>query len=137
MFKKALRYRNPQADGEVNMTPMLDIVFIMLIFFIVTTSFEQEAAVDIRPLRSSQTDTNEESQVKSIELLSNGLVEMDGQTLSMTQIAARLGVWKINKAQPAVVIVVSSEAPTHSLVALNDQVRLADIDNIKVAVARN
>ncbi len=41
------RYQSTDADPEINMTPMLDIVFIMLIFFIVTAVFVKEAGVDV------------------------------------------------------------------------------------------
>lgn len=40
---------------EINMTPMLDVVFIMLIFFIVTASFVKEAGIDVKPSRSSHS----------------------------------------------------------------------------------
>ena len=45
-----IRRRKPEEEGEINITPMLDIVFIMLIFFIVTTSFVKEPGIDpVRP----------------------------------------------------------------------------------------
>ena len=46
-----MRQRNRRRDdqAEVNMTPMLDIVFILLIFFIVTATFLSEEGVDLRP----------------------------------------------------------------------------------------
>jgi biopolymer transport protein ExbD len=47
-------YRNEHEDAGINMTPMLDVVFIMLIFFIVTTSFVRETGVEVnRPLAES------------------------------------------------------------------------------------
>jgi len=46
----------PEDETEINITPMLDIVFIMLIFFIVTTSFVREKGLDIsRPSQDPET----------------------------------------------------------------------------------
>lgn len=39
----------PEEDAETNMTPMLDIVFIMLIFFIVTSSFVRPSSIEVNP----------------------------------------------------------------------------------------
>ena len=44
----ARKHANTDEDTEINITPMLDIVFIMLIFFIVTTSFIKETGIDPR-----------------------------------------------------------------------------------------
>ncbi len=52
--------RNEKDEAEVNMTPMLDIVFIMLIFFIVTATFIRESGLDV-----SRPDDDEEEQKKS------------------------------------------------------------------------
>ena len=47
------RIRKKNEESEINITPMLDIVFIMLIFFIVTTSFVKEISIDVnRPTKS-------------------------------------------------------------------------------------
>src|SRR5690625_4360297 len=49
------RRHRPEEEAEINITPMLDVVFIMLIFFIVTTSFVREEGLDIsRPSQSEE-----------------------------------------------------------------------------------
>jgi biopolymer transport protein ExbD len=56
-----MRRRNKHTDdqAEVNMTPMLDIVFILLIFFIVTATFLSEEGIDMRPPADTPPETNE------------------------------------------------------------------------------
>jgi len=62
---RRIRRRGSDDDSEVNVTPMLDVVFIMLIFFIVTASFVKESGLDInRP--DGQTDTDSKQENKSI-----------------------------------------------------------------------
>ena len=44
-----MRYREENTESRINLTPMLDVVFIMLIFFIVTATFVQEVGIDANP----------------------------------------------------------------------------------------
>ncbi len=53
------RAKHPDDHAEVNMTPMLDIVFILLIFFIVTATFLSEEGIDMRPPADTPPETNE------------------------------------------------------------------------------
>ena len=56
----AVRRQREEDDTEINITPMLDIVFIMLIFFIVTTSFVKEFGVDVNRPSSAPVEETEE-----------------------------------------------------------------------------
>ncbi len=70
---RRIRRRSAEDDSEVNVTPMLDVVFIMLIFFIVTASFVKESGLDInRPDGQTQNDEDDKDK-KSI------LVQINGQ----------------------------------------------------------
>jgi len=53
------RAKHNDDQAEVNMTPMLDIVFILLIFFIVTATFLSEEGIDMRPPADTPPETNE------------------------------------------------------------------------------
>ena len=66
----------PEADNEINLTPMLDVVFIMLIFFIVTASFVKEAGIEVdRP--DAPTATIEESDSILIGIGENNEIWID------------------------------------------------------------
>ncbi len=70
----------PQDDSEINLTPMLDVVFIMLIFFIVTATFLNEYGVDI----ALPPEFSEVAEVESISVLvqSDGSFVVNGRPLS-------------------------------------------------------
>ena len=58
MRRNANRNAGGEEGGEIDLTPMLDVVFIMLIFFIVTASFIKEAGIEVnRPEASTATKT--------------------------------------------------------------------------------
>lgn len=119
-------------SAAVDMTPMLDIVFIMLIFFIVTTSFVKEEGVDIAPL-SKSSDLQDEVPVLVIEINAFDEILIDGRQVDIAAVAANVETWKLEKDNPSVVITASTEASTAALVAVTDRVRLADIHRVTVA----
>ena len=52
-----------ESDDEINLTPMLDVVFIMLIFFIVTASFVKETGIDVNRPEAAKTDPQEHANI--------------------------------------------------------------------------
>ena len=72
------RIATQQQTSDIDMTPMLDIVFIMLIFFIVTSSFIKESGVDMSPLTKS-TKPSGESKSLVIRISTGDLVSLDGR----------------------------------------------------------
>ena len=56
-------YGYEEADDDINMTPMLDIVFIMLIFFIVTASFVKESGIDIQRPSAVTSESKEQASI--------------------------------------------------------------------------
>ena len=83
--------RSMEDETEVDMTPMLDIVFIMLIFFIVTTSFIKESGIDItRPNNNeSEAPPNPTSPIL-IRINDTGDVTLNGALIDVAQVEARV-----------------------------------------------
>ena len=78
-----------QEDAELNMTPMIDIVFIMLIFFIVTTSFVKETGIEVsRP--SADTAERKEKGSILIGIRGNGEIWMDNRQIDPDAIRANV-----------------------------------------------
>lgn len=93
MSKKRLR---TEEDAAIDLTPMLDVVFIMLIFFIVTTSFVKEAGVDVnRP--SADTATRQEQGSIMIALRANGEVWMDRRQVDLRAVRAYIERQRVRK----------------------------------------
>ena len=62
------RFKKKREESEINITPMLDIVFIMLIFFIVTTSFVKEISIDVNRPTKSPIKEQKKSEVISVRM---------------------------------------------------------------------
>ncbi len=120
-------------DSEVDMTPMLDIVFIMLIFFIVTTSFVKESGLNIQ--RPSFDETNDDKIQHSIVIKINELEDIQfGQRL-IQQDAVLANVQAAISKNPKVGIMVqvAEVADTRVLVSVVDQLKQAGLANVTVS----
>lgn len=119
-------------SSDIDMTPMLDIVFIMLIFFIVTTSFVKESGIDVnRP--TAQTAEKKEQGHIIVSIKANGEIWIDKRAVDVR--AVRANVARLHAENPlgSVIIAADRETKTHVLVQVMDQIRLAGIANASIA----
>lgn len=125
-----------ESDLGIDITPMLDIVFIMLIFFIVTTSFVKETGIDVtRP--SADTAERKERGNILIAIRPNGEVWMEKRRVDVNAVRANVERLRAENPESAVVILADEKSETGILVQVMDQVRLAGVDNVSIAANRN
>ena len=124
--------RKPDEEWEINITPMLDIVFIMLIFFIVTTSFVREPGIDpVRPL--AQTAATKERANILIAVSSADQVWMNNRSVALHGIRQLVEAARAENPQSSVVIVADQTASTGLVLDLMDNVRAAGVTSIALA----
>ena len=130
------RHQSSSDDSELDMTPMLDVVLIMLIFFIVTTSFVKESGISINTPQA-QTASQQQSANIFVAINADGQVWVDHRPVDIR--AVRAIVARLHAASPegSVVIQSDAEATTRNLVAVMDQVRLAGIEKIAIAAQQD
>ncbi|MEX1221438.1 MAG: biopolymer transporter ExbD [Idiomarina sp.] len=125
------RFREEE-DATIDMTPMLDIVFIMLIFFIVTTSFVKEAGIDVTKPESDQAQKKPSANI-FIAIRANGEVWMDKRMVDVERVAANIERLLAEQPTDLVVIQADKEARHGLVVDVMDQIKEAGIDNISIA----
>ncbi|MDE0422528.1 MAG: biopolymer transporter ExbD [Gammaproteobacteria bacterium] len=124
--------RRPDEEWEINITPMLDIVFIMLIFFIVTTSFVREPGIDpVRPL--AQTAATKERANILIAVSSADQVWMNNRSVALHGIRQLVEAARAENPLSGVVIVADQTASTGLVLDLMDNVRAAGVTSIALA----
>ena len=123
---------NGSADSDINLTPMLDVVFIMLIFFVVTTSFVKESGVEInRP--SAETAQQQEKANILIAIRPNGEIWIESRAVDVRAVRANIERLRAEFPEGQVVIQGDQTAQIGLLVQVMDQVRLAGITNVAIA----
>jgi len=129
------RFRSAADQADIDMTPMLDVTFIMLIFFIVTTSFAKEFGVDVNRPSNAPQQTKRQSEVIAIQIDANGIIRVGDRTIDVRAVRANVERSRAEKPDATVVVVVDREADTGVLVQVMDQAREAGASNISVATA--
>lgn len=133
----ARRHVDSDSEGnDIDITPMLDIVFIMLIFFIVTTSFVKESGVTVsRP--SAQTAEEKKGSNILLAIRANGEIWIDRRAIDVRAVRPNVERMKAENPEGSVIIQADEFAPTGLLIKVMDQVRLAGISDISISADAN
>ena len=129
---------NPAVEDteEPNITPMLDVVFILLIFFIVTANFIKEPGLEInRP--DSETSEITENAAILIAIGAAGEIYMDGRRIDVRQVKANVIRLIAENPQGSVVIQADVKSTAEKIVAVMDEVREAGVVDISIASEPN
>ncbi len=128
---RARRHITAEAeDTGIDMTPMLDVVFIMLIFFITTATFIQQSGITLER-QEAVTAQPVQGQATTISLTKTATIHIDGDTIEPTNLKSYL----IKRLLPGTAIIIDSdrEAPGGLLIQVIDLVRQAGFDDITLA----
>jgi biopolymer transport protein ExbD len=133
-----MRRRRSQTEDEavIDLTPLMDIVFIMLIFFIVTTSFIKESGVDINRPTANTAERKERGNIL-IAITANDEVWIDKRRVDIRAVRANVERLKAENPEGAVVIQADKDSKNGLLVQVMDQARLAGVTNISIAATQN
>ncbi|NVK12165.1 MAG: biopolymer transporter ExbD [Gammaproteobacteria bacterium] len=123
------RFAKPadEEENEIDLTPMLDVVFIMLIFFIVTATFVNEVAVDFnRPDSTDDTPPPPDApQNAVINVSSSNVIEMGGRRIDIRSVEANVRRVLAENPQAAVIIIAAETADSGVFVEVTDAARAA------------
>ena len=118
-------------EEEINITPMLDVVFILLIFFIVTANFIKEPGLEVnRP--DSETAEPTENAAILIAVGNAGEIYMDGRRIDKRQVKANVVRLLAENPQGSVVIQADEKATADTIMAVMDGAREAGVYNISL-----
>ena len=111
-------------EAEIDLTPMLDVVFIMLIFFIVTASFLREFGVDATKPPSVQPD-EQKSESIAIRISSNGDIRIDGLSVDPRAVSAQIIRRKAETPDASLAVLAGKRAKAELVVGVIDSARVA------------
>ena len=121
-----------EEDADIDITPMLDIVFIMLIFFIVTATFVKESGIDVtRP--DAETAVKQNRVAILIAIRDNNEIWINRRKVDLASVRANVEKLHAENPQGGAVIQADRQAETGVLVEIMDQVRLAGVGAISIA----
>ncbi len=135
-MKKTFSNRIQQSEkSEVDVAPLLDMVFILLIFFIVTSTFTRETGLDVsKPKASSATELAKESIL--VGLSKQGTLHINETQVSLTALGQVLKNMMRETPDRPVIIVADRDAPTGMIVDVLDECNQASIPKVSISAAK-
>jgi len=130
------RQRRGDDEAQINITPMLDIVFIMLIFFIVTTSFVKEFGVDVNRPSSAPVEEQRQSEVIAVRIDQNDQIFIEDRLIDVRAVRANIESGLAVQPEATVVVIADRLADAGLLVRVVDQARVAGAMQVSLAAAR-
>ncbi len=128
-----MRRKHRESDEAIiNVTPMLDIVFIMLIFFIVTTSFVKEFAVDMSRPSNEPPKTEKLSEVIFVRIDDTGQIFVRDRLTDIRAVRANIMSGLAQKPDASVVVAAARDADIGILVRVVDQARSAGAQQVSL-----
>jgi biopolymer transport protein ExbD len=129
------RHRREEQKSEIDMSPLIDMVFILLIFFVVSTTFTKDMKIDIeRPGAASASPASTKSM--RIYLESNGNITIDGNRVRAWMVQSRVREFLDATGEASILVVTDRAVAADKLIEVVDQARLAGATNIGVATEK-
>ena len=137
MRKHQMNLGGGEDEAEIDLTPMLDVVFIMLIFFIVTASFIKESGIDVnRPDAPLSEVPPEESNIL-IQINANNEILIDRRTIDPRAVRANIERMHAENPNGSVVIQPNKKSSNRMLITVMDASRQAGVYGISITDDRS
>ena len=121
-----------EENEEINMTPMLDVVFILLIFFIVTASFVKEAGIEVNRPEAATAVKKERANIL-VAISDKGEIWINKRRIDIRAVQANIERLKAENPQGTVVIQADKKATTDVLIKVMDSARAAGVFDVSIA----
>lgn len=122
-------------ETEIDITPMLDVVFILLIFFIVTATFVKESGLDVNRPDNNQAVVKQENENILISIGPNNGIWVNRRKTDIRRVTANIERLNAENPEASVVIMADKDAHTKTLIDVMDASREANVYNISLASA--
>ena len=117
---------------SINITPLIDIVFLLLVFFMLATSFIQKSTIEVNLSSGKTVKIDNEKNTAIVILNKKGLIYLNNKLINVTNIRKEIN--NIVEKNPKYRILIKShkKIPVQKVIRLIEEVRLAGTDNIKL-----
>jgi biopolymer transport protein ExbD len=129
-------FSGEEEENEINLTPMLDVVFIMLIFFIVTASFIKEAGIDVdRP--DAPTAESQDDAAILIAISANDEIWIDRRETEPNAVRGMIERLHAENPKGSIVIQADEESTNEMLVVVMEAAKQAGVTNVAIAALKD
>lgn len=120
-------------ESEIDLTPMLDVVFIMLIFFIVTATFVKEIGLDVNTPDKNQNIKDADKQSIVVQITSRDRIRIRGRDVDFRAVRANIERLHAENPDAPVVVQPHPDSTTKTMIQVMDSARQAGVYNVSIA----
>lgn len=124
-----------EEEAEINLTPMLDVVFIMLIFFIVTATFVKEVGLDVNQPEKRPMDIDPEKKAIVVHVTNHDRIVIAGMDVDVRQVRANIARLHAENPEAPVIIRPHPDSTTDTMVRILDSARQAGVGSVSLAAS--
>ena len=132
MSKDRQMLSGEEEDNEINLTPMLDVVFIMLIFFIVTATFIKESGIDVNRPDAITADSQEDAAIL-IAISASDEIWIDRKQTDPRAVRGIIERLHLENPKGSIVIQADEESTNEMLVIVMEAAKMAGVSNVAIA----
>ncbi len=136
-MSRLVKHHGDEDESAIDLTPMLDVVFIMLIFFIVTASFVKESGLEITRPDQTQADSSSEQKNVVLQVTANDEIWLENRRIDIRSV--RANVERIHAENPNAAVIIQShpQATNDTIAKISDQAREADVYNVSLTITQD
>ena len=124
-----------QEESEIDLTPMLDVVFIMLIFFIVTATFVKEIGLDVNSPDKNQNVKDADKQSIVVQITNRDRIRIRNRDVDFRAVRANIERLHAENPDAPVVVQPHPESTTETMIHVMDSARQAGVYNVSIAAS--
>jgi biopolymer transport protein ExbD len=134
MFR-SVQSREQPSGPPVDIAPLIDVVFILLLFFLVSSTFARDSGVEVTRPQAAVAQFFEPSAMR-ISVTASGDIYTAGVRVSLAELRAKVGEFVARQTRRSVVVIPDADVPAGRLVEVMDAARLAGATDVAVATGR-
>jgi len=127
------RWRDREDSLELDLTPMLDVVFILLIFFIITASFTENRSIQLERPTSSTAEKQDKRDSFSLYVTADSRYILNGEDIQLSSIHLYAKSFYLKNSDGSAIIHIDSTVSTGGLVDIMDEIRKGGIKEIAIS----
>jgi biopolymer transport protein ExbD len=133
-MKKIIEGGRHRMESELNMAPLIDMIFILLIFFLVTTSFTKESGVELKKPKPAPVNPDVKKKTNvTVEIGHDNRISIEGRVYDVRTVRAYMEQFLLEMPKGTVVIATDKDSYIGRVIEVMDQCKLAGVENVSVA----
>ncbi len=130
---RRMRAAQQEEESEIDLTPMLDVVFIMLIFFIVTATFVKEIGLDVNSPDKNQNVKDADKQSIVVQITNRDRIKIRNRDIDFRAVRANIERLHAENPEAPVVVQPHPDSTTETMIHVMDSARQAGVFAVSIA----